>query len=390
MWDSNPASPAVNRRPRNEHVARLKPFPAHADCPSMDATVTALRRHPTRIGRAHGSLLALVALVLVLGISGLALPAQAAVGSNAPGAVTASAPRVAAYEWRRIDVTPLAELRAGFADFKAMGGTTMSLDVSQVVSIAAIRNVSSRTRTLQAWNNALDAYIAAAAASGLRVEALAGDPTWMKPTQRGATVTVMDYVTSFNAPRPPAARLTGLQFDIEPWVDPAWSRSATVLTTQWLDTIASIAAKQAATAPESRVPLTMAVPFWLDGSAAPKALNRGGVVLAPTEHIVRLLDNGTGLGNAIAVMAYRDVVAGPNGSSTLSATEVAFTEKTGGRVGTVIAQEVTNIEPAHITFWQEGRGALVAAMGELTALNAGKTSFGGFAINDFRALTVLP
>ena len=358
----------------------------------MDTSGNRHPRYTNRLCRANGSLLVVVALAMALGLSAFALPAKAATVSTVSGAVTASAPRVAAYEWRRIDLTPLPELTAGFASFKAMGGTTMSLDISHVVSIAALKNASTRTRTQQAWNRALDAYIAAAAAAGLRVEALAGAPTWMRPSQRAATITVMNFVASFNAARPTAARLTGLQFDIEPWVDPGWSAGAATLTTQWLDTIGGISAKQVATAPALRVPLTVAVPFWLDGTAEPKALNRGGVVLSPTEHIVRLLDNGTGTGtgNAIAVMAYRDVVAGSNGSLALSNAEVGFTEKTGGRVRAVIAQEVTDIEPASITFWQEGRGALTAAMAELAVANSGKASFGGFAINDFRSLTVLP
>ena len=276
----------------------------------------------------------------------------------------------------------------GFDGFRAIGGTTISLDIGYVATIAALKNTTTRNRTQANFDAAVLQYIASAQSAGLQVEALAGDAVWIQPTKRSATVFLMDYVAAFNT-NAPTMKFTGLQFDLEPWVLPTWAHSPVAPTTQWLDTVAALAAKQAATAASNRTPLTFVVPFWLDGSAAPKTLSYGGISASPTAHIIRMLDNGAGQSNAVSVMAYRDFVAGSNGSAALSATEMTLADATNGRVNAIIAQEASNVERAKITFSQEGRSAMVGAMIELHAAYGTRPSFGGFAVNDFRSLVLL-
>ena len=195
----------------------------------------------------------------------------------------------------------------------------------------------------------------------------------------------MTYAAKFNAGTT-GPGFTGVQFDLEPWATKTWPTEATALTTQWLATVASIAVHQTSFPAEVRLPITVVVPFWLDGQATPTSLRFAGVSSSPVGHIVRLLDNRSGRLNAISVMAYRDRVTGPNGSRALSATEVEMTDATGGRVRTILAQETSDVGPTGITFWQEGRAAMLAAMNDLRASYNTHPSFGGFAVNDLRSL----
>lgn len=335
----------------------------------------------SRPHRVYAAVTAVLAMLLVLA---MATPAQAA-----PVTTNTVAADLSAYEWRRVDTTALTELSAGFAAFTAMGGTKISLDISYVATIAGMKNLKARQAAQTKFDAALKSYLVTANAAGLQVEALAGDPGWINPTKRSATTAIMNYVVAFNAASS-ANKLVGVHFDLEPWTLSAWSTGPVTPTKQWLDTIAAISAYQATLPAPQRLPLTFVVPFWLDGQAAPKTLNYGGVTDSPTAHIIRLLDNGAGQVNAVSVMAYRNLVAGSNGSAALSATEMALADATAGRVQAIIAQEVSNVEPATITFWQEGRGAMIAAMNDLYASYGSRPAFGGFAVNDFRSLALLP
>ena len=108
--------------------------------------------------------------------------------------------------------------------------------------------------------------------------------------------------------------------------------------------------------------------------------------MSPTAHVMRLLDTENGPRNAVAVMAYRDRTDGSNGSIALLADEFTFAEAHQGRVGVMVAQEISPVEPTSITFHEEGWDALVAAAEELTTAYGDRASFEGLAVNDLRSI----
>ena len=300
--------------------------------------------------------------------------------------VTASArPQLRSWEWRRLDRTPLAQLTTGFAQFRAMGGTTLCLDISYVVDISEIADPARRSAAEAAYSASLGDYIAAAGRHGLTVEAVAVSPHWIAPDVRYVTGIVAQYVTAFN--QRSARDLVGLHFDLEPWGTPEWATRATTLTQQLLATVAQIARQQAALPAARRVPVSVDLPFWLDGTTAPSAVPYGGGTMSPTEHVMRLLDNGAGRRNAVVVMAYRDRTSGGDGSLAVSASEFALAKKLGGRVAVVVGQEIGQADPTRITFFEEGLGALQSAMRTLTAAYSASVAWGGLAIDDFAALS---
>lgn len=304
--------------------------------------------------------------------------------ANKTGRVHAGSLRT--WEWRRLDRTPVSQLTAGFGKFRALGGTTVALDLSYVVDISEIAGAPARKAARQSYNQRLRQYVEAASRAGLTVEAAAGSPHWIRPDVRYVFGIVSEFITSFNAAAPAGQRLTGLHLDLEPWGTAEWRTKAPTLTRQLLDTVAAIAAQQKATPAASRVPVSVDLPFWLDGTTAPKAVSHSGRTASPTEHVMRLLDNGAGQANSVVIMAYRDTAGGVDGSIAVSAREMTLAKQFAGRVLVTMGQEVGRVEPQRTTFFEEGLDALLAAMGTLRSTFGSGTGFGGFAIDDMAGL----
>lgn len=296
---------------------------------------------------------------------------------------------VRSWEWRRLDRTPVTQLATAFARFRAMGGTTVAVDISYVVDISEIADPGARAAAQGAYTQRLRQYVAAAARAGLTVEAAAGSPHWVSPDVRYATDIVWSFVTGFNASAPAGQRLVGVHFDLEPWGTPQWRTDAPTLARHLVETVAQIAARQRSTAAAKRVPVSVDLPFWLDGTTAPKTLRFNGRTASPTQHVIRLLDNGAGRVNSVVIMAYRDTTGGVDGSVPLSAGEITLADTFAGRVLVTIGQEVGAVSPERITFFEEGRAALAGALSTLRSTFGRRTGFGGFAIDDLASLAKL-
>lgn len=320
-------------------------------------------------------------------VSAVRSQAQPQVGEGAVrvAAKTVLAPAIRSWEWRRLDRTPLAELTAGFSQFAAMGGTTLSIDISYIVDISEIADPAQRAAEEARYRSSLRSYLAVAAEAGLSVEAVAGSPHWIRPDVRYVTGIVADFVTTFN--QASERKLAGLHYDLEPWGTPEWSVTARSQTRQLLETVAGIAALQAAVPVGQRVPVTVDLPFWLDGTTAPRSLRFGGFTMSPTAHVMRVLDNGAGMQNAVAIMAYRDQTGGIDGSLAVSAKEFRLAAKYNGRVRVIVGQEIGNVEPKRTTFHDEGLAAMRSAMRTLTTRYSRSVAWGGLAIDDFAALS---
>jgi len=291
-----------------------------------------------------------------------------------------------AYEWRRLNKTPMATLTESFDSFRAMGGTAVALDISYVVDISEIADPTARAAAYATYTANLKQYTQTATTAGLKVEALFGDPRWVLPDIKYVIPIITDWVSSYNAAATPATRLVRLHADLEPWSLPSWSNKSTELTDNWLTVVALMTADQAEASKPDQIPITIDVAFWLDGTTTPKAVAFQGITASPTAHVIRLLDNKTGGQNAISVMAYRDTTGGPDGSIAAVAGEFTFAAAQGGDVGVIIAQEVGDASPSRITFFQEGPAAFADALTTLRATYESAPAYRGFAVDDMASL----
>lgn len=291
------------------------------------------------------------------------------------------------YEWRQLRTSSLAALTHKFVQFKAMGGTTVSLDLSYVADIAEISDPTARLAAQTDFESRLRAYTAKAARVGLTVEALAGSPNWVKPEYRYVNAIIAKFVTQFNKSVPTAQRLVGLQFDLEPWATEDWAHNARQLTGHLLDTVALIVATGYAEPIAAWVPITVNLPFWLDGTGSPGQILHDGLTLSPTQHVMRLLDQAPAPSNAVTIMAYRDTTGGADGSLALSANEFRLATYYGGRVKVRVAQEIADVDPPRSTYFQEGLPALRSAIGVLERAYRSDPAFAGIAIDDMLTLS---
>lgn len=114
--------------------------------------------------------------------------------------------------------------------------------------------------------------------------------------------------------------------------------------------------------------LTVDIPFWYDS----KLVTRGGVTRPLSELVQDRVDR-------VVLMDYRDtaaaIIQGGN-------TEVAYGSKIGKKV-VLGVETMCGLSPTSVTFCEEGRGALNAAMKQTHAAFLGQAGYGGMAVHHF-------
>jgi len=126
-------------------------------------------------------------------------------------------------------------------------------------------------------------FIERAARQGVRVWAVLGDPRAVLPAERPKYAAFARAYQEFNRGAPPAAKLAGLQLDIEPYLNQGYHAERDAWLDAYLDTVAQVRAA-------AGMPLDLAVPFWWG---------------AQTLRGERLLDRLAPLVESVTVMNYR-------------------------------------------------------------------------------------
>ena len=128
--------------------------------------------------------------------------------------------------------------------------------------------------------SALAAFIRAAGGRGIRVLSVDGDPHMVLPEHQAALARMVRAYAAYNAGVEPAARLAGLQFDVEPYLLPEYGAGKIDWDARYLAMARSLRAAAGS------LRLELVLPFWWDGKTA-------------------LLDGLAPLVDALAVMDYR-------------------------------------------------------------------------------------
>ena len=129
--------------------------------------------------------------------------------------------------------------------------------------------------------DALAAFIRSAAARGVAVWAVEGDPYAVLPSERAKFLGRAAALAAFNRAQPAGARLRGVQFDIEPYLVPGYALAPDRWLAGYLDMLAALGAA-------ARMPVEAAIPFWFP-------IDRWGERLAGVVGSVALMDYRTHL-----------------------------------------------------------------------------------------------
>ena len=194
---------------------------------------------------------------------------------------------------------------------------------------------------------AMRSLLREANARGLRVHALAGDPTHALRGNHDRVLARVEAFAAFNENSPAEARFAGLHFVIEPHGLPQWKSADAAqkanLLTQFVELNARVVERLHARAPGALYGADIA--FWLDKTKSDGTpvlpVTFRGVTTDATRHLLGFVDH-------VAVMSYRDTAEGPNGIISLVARTISSADEARGRV--FVGVKMADIGPRHESF----------------------------------------
>lgn len=191
--------------------------------------------------------------------------------------------------------------------------------------------------------------ISALRARGLRVWALDGYAGYVLPEYRQGVLQTIERVIAYNRDVPPSDRFDGIRHDIEPYLLPGFQGPRRDLILGWT---LELAAESARRAREAGLPYGADIPFWYD--APDEHLHKAvevafrGVRKPVSHHLIDLADD-------VAIMDYRTVAYGADGTIRHAEGELTYAQEQGKRI--FIALETSPL-PDEVLFEFRGQPEL--------------------------------
>ena len=284
--------------------------------------------------------MAMVALVAIVGAVGVTVAGQQVAAAAEAAAVQDRAARPAAaramWVWDTSDPQAVVSLATARGIGQLYAAVPPHVDTSP--KLAELREL-----------------VTLADAAGLRVDALGGDPGWVDNPAWVAA--------NWLQPALATGLFTGVHVDIEPYTTAAWTKNRKAVIRKYLATLDTLHTAAAGT------PIEADIPFWFDEVPA------NGSTL--DREIMRRTEG-------VAVMAYRNQAAGPDGTIALASAEVAAGAALGRPVR--IGQETNFLGTGPTEVKQTFHGQTLAQMeGQLALVQdafGGSPAFAGLAIHD--------
>ncbi len=233
------------------------------------------------------------------------------------------------------------------------------------------------------WNEKTKEFIAGAHHSGIKIHALGGAPKWAYRQQHTEALNFFEYILLYNRSVGPEERFDGIQFDIEPYGQDNYPGNETKALQSYMEGVRKILEKYDGVTANSEAPfeLGFAVPYWFDGEDKKSIIalegmeEKKGVSL----HLLDMLN--TRKDTYMAIMDYRNVADGIDGSIAHARGEMEYAAAFAPNVSIFIGQEITDVLPAKVTFHGKGKEALKTELKKITKAFGRQAVFGGFAIH---------
>lgn len=173
------------------------------------------------------------------------------------------------------------------------------------------------------------AFLREAHAHGLRIHALAGDPSFTEPPRHLRALARVQSIIEFNRTAA-GGSFAGIHLDIEPHGLKAWSTASPAQRSLLLTHLVEVGS-QAADRAHSAVPALQFgadIPFWFD-KAQPDGrplypVTFQGVTKDATKHLLDFADN-------VGIMSYRNTAEGKNGIVSLVRPTIEYADTAKGR-----------------------------------------------------------
>ncbi|GIO87368.1 hypothetical protein J25TS5_43000 [Paenibacillus faecis] len=227
---------------------------------------------------------------------------------------------------------------------KSQGVGILYLQISTKVDLASYRS-----------------FIRQATEMGIEIHALNGAPDWALETSRPKLDAFMTWIRDYQRSAAPEEKLAGIQVDIEPYLLPIWKTDYAALVNQWQNNINQLVAQ----ASDIGLPLSAALPFWLDNYKVPD--NEQTL----SSWMISKFDS-------VTLMSYRDSAKAIYDTAK---TEFAEGEGMNKKIYTGVETKPSK-EGNSITFYEEGIDVLNEQLVLLEQMGGSQSSFGGIAVHD--------
>jgi hypothetical protein len=285
--------------------------------------------------------------------------------------------------WVWDDVSSVTDAKMqSIVDNAATGGfTVIYLTVDKYIELNALTAGVTKTAQINAYNAALVKFITLANSKGIAVMAEAGWKDWVTGTYRTKPITILNFVASFNNTQ--AARFSGVQFDIEPYLLSTYEKNKASVLTSFVTLVGEIVNANKSLG----LTLEFVIPHFYDclQNWTPK-ITYNGKTDCTFNHLLTLLDQSPN--STISIMAYRNFAIGDNGVIAISQEEVS--QAAGHPTKVVIAQETGNVDPDYVTYFGTSKSYLFGELAKVVNKFGSWDGFGGIAIHYLDPYTILP
>ncbi len=209
-------------------------------------------------------------------------------------------------------------------------------------------------------------FIREARASGIRVDALGGDPAWSLVSNRDSITRFVEWVKTYNQSVSQEERFTGIHVDIEPHVLPEWKKRREKIKNQWVKNMEYLIRESRK---EVALQVSADIPFWMNEyQHADKSESVSKWLVSHLDHVT--------------LMAYRDEVEGPNGVLEI-VTPILNEAHAYERKVVVGLNVLKSREGENTTFHEEGLEDLEQQLEILEESLDHFPAYGGYAIHDY-------
>lgn len=259
---------------------------------------------------------------------------------------------------------------------------TIYVSIDSYLDIFVMKDGSDKKAQEKDFSERLEYFIGEANKVGIAVDAEAGWQNWAEEGNTYKAFAVLDYVKRFNETH--QNKFRGFQYDVEPYLLASYKENPAPVLKNFMELV-DLTEKFINT---STLSFSVVVPDFYDrkDKVTPRFSYDGSKDYA-FAHILKILDRGKN--NSIIIMSYRNFAEGKDGAIEISKNEMLTADKKAINTKIIIAQEIGNVPPPYITFYQTSKSRLQGEVGKINSVFNSYPSFGGVAYHYANALMAL-
>lgn len=259
---------------------------------------------------------------------------------------------------------------------------TIYLSIDSYLDIYVMEDGKEKSDKYQKFLEILNHFIKEAKDRDIKVDAEAGWRNWAEPGHVYKPLAIVDFVKKFNEEQEIGFR--GLQYDIEPYLlEEYYFDEAKVLKN-----FVTLVDETMSRLEETDLKFGVVIPdFYDEKDGITSRFNYDDENDSAFGHLLKILDRK--YGSSIILMSYRNYAEGEDGAIDISMNEIETVEEGFFKTKIIIAQEVGEVEPPYITFYNTSKEELREQVSLIEKTFRSYPNFGGVAYHYLNSLLTL-